>query len=216
MISIDEQQKLLINISKRLKKKIIVYAIGGTAMMFLGFKESTLDIDLVFGNEKDREAFKEAVKSLGFQEMDSVIAYGGKKNSPQMLKLGDERFDLFVLEVISSVFSKQMMERATQLHQFGDTLFVRIADPHDIILMKCATDKLKDKDDARKIIESVKINWDITFKEAENQIKLGKERAAFDLGLFLEYIKLNMNLNIPQNILNKLFKVVEKQAKDKE
>ena len=38
MISIEQQQKLLLNVSKELDKQINVYAIGGTAMMFLGFK----------------------------------------------------------------------------------------------------------------------------------------------------------------------------------
>ncbi|MBI4919148.1 hypothetical protein HY837_04405, partial [archaeon] len=47
MISIEAQQKLLLAVSTNLKKKITVYAIGGTAMMFLGLKNSTLDIDLV-------------------------------------------------------------------------------------------------------------------------------------------------------------------------
>ena len=38
MISIEDQQKLLLNISRRIKKPITAYAVGGTAMMFLGFK----------------------------------------------------------------------------------------------------------------------------------------------------------------------------------
>ena len=53
MISIEAQQKLLLNISRRLKKPITAYAIGGTAMMFLGFKDSTLDIDIVDSMDKD-------------------------------------------------------------------------------------------------------------------------------------------------------------------
>ncbi len=66
MISIEQQQKLLLNLSRRLKRKIEVFAVGGTAMMFLGFKDSTLDIDLVFKNSDDREIFKEAIK-INFQ-----------------------------------------------------------------------------------------------------------------------------------------------------
>ena len=48
MITVQEQQTLLVDIAKRLSKTIIVYAIGGTAMIFLGLKTATLDIDLVF------------------------------------------------------------------------------------------------------------------------------------------------------------------------
>lgn len=215
MITIDQQQKLLLNIARRLTKKITVYAIGGTAMMFLGFKDATLDIDLVFENERDRAVFKEAVKSLGYLEMDAIKVYGTKRNTPEMFKLEDERFDLFVVEVIDFIFSENMKKRAEQIHQFQDNLILKIADPHDIILMKCATDRIKDKDDARRIINSKKIDWDIIIDEAKKQIKLGKDRAAFDLGCFLEDLKTKMNIEIPQDALDKLFSIVEKQAKDK-
>ena len=59
MISIEKQQKLLLDISRKLKSPITVYAIGGTAMMFLGFKDATLDIDIVFENEGDRNTAKD-------------------------------------------------------------------------------------------------------------------------------------------------------------
>ena len=157
MITIDQQQKLLLNISRRLTKKITAYAIGGTAMMFLGFKDTTVDIDLVFENNKDRTVFKEAAKSLGYGEIDGINVYGVKRNTPDMLKLDDERFDLFVVEVIDFIFSEAMKQRAEQTHQFGEKLILKIANPHDIILMKCATDRLKDKDDARTMINAKKL-----------------------------------------------------------
>ena len=214
MITIDQQQRLLFNVARRLKEKITAYAVGGTAMMFLGFKDATLDIDIVFENEKDRNTFKEAIKSLGYLEMNAIKVYGVKRNTPEMFTLDEERFDLFVIEVIDFIFSPTMRKRAEQIHQFGDKLILKIADPHDIILMKCATDRLKDKDDARKIINLTKINGDIIVEEAREQIYLGKERAAFDLGYFLEDL-IKMDLDIPQQMLDKLFDIVEKQAKSK-
>jgi mannose-6-phosphate isomerase class I len=214
MISIEQQQKLLLNVSNRLKKKINVYVIGGTAMMFLGFKDATLDIDIVFKNEVDREIFKEAIKSLGYLEMNNVIVYGAKKNQPQMFTLADERFDLFVYNVIDFVFSENMENRAEQIHQYGENLILKIADPHDIILMKCATDRLKDKDDARKIIDSTKIDWQILINEAKNQRKLGKEKAVINLGFFLEHLKNEMKINIPQRVLDDLWNLTEKQIKE--
>ncbi len=214
MITIDLQQKLLLNIARRLTRKITVYAIGGTAMMFLGFKDTTLDIDVVFENKKDRDIFKEAIKSLGYLEMDAIKVYGIKRNTPEMFRLGDERFDLFVVEVIDFIFSDNMKQRAEQTHQFGDNLILKIANPHDIILMKCATDRVKDKDDALKIINSTKIDWEVIFNEAKKQIELGKDMAAFELGCFLEDLT-KIGLDIPSGILDKLFEIVEKQAKDK-
>ncbi len=216
MISIEVQQKLLLAISRRLKKQVTVDAVGGTAMMFLGFKDSTLDIDLVFENKQDREIFEQAVTEIGYRKMDSVVIYGTKQNQPEMFTLGDERLDLFVVHVIDFDFSKPMMERAEQTHQFNNNLILKIANPHDLILMKCATDRKRDMDDARKIINSTKIDWSILISEAKTQIKLGRHTAAFDLGEFLEKLKYKMEVNIPKKILDELFEIVEEQAKDKQ
>ena len=216
MISIESQQKLLINISRRLKKPITAYAVGGTAMMFLGFKDLTLDIDIVFENKQDREIFKQAIEEIGYKKMDSIIVYGTKQNQPEMFTLGDERLDLFVVQVIVFDFSKQMIERAEQTHQFNSNLILKIANPHDIILMKCATDRKKDIDDARKIINNTKMDWNILISEAKNQIKLGKHAAALNLGEFFEKLKYKMKVDIPKEVLDDLFKIVEKQAEEKQ
>ena len=215
MISIEEQQTLLLNVSRKLKNKIIVYAVGGTAMMFSGLKESTLDIDLVFENEKDRDEFRKAAIELGYRKMDAIAVYGAKNNAPQMLKLDNERFDLFVSEVIDFVFSENMKKRAVNMHQFEDKLILKIADFHDLILMKCATDRQKDADDARRIISMTKINWDILVSEAKNQVALGKEKAVFDLGCFLEKLKNELGVKVPSSVLDELFKTVKKQAERK-
>ena len=215
MISIEAQQKLLLNISKRLKRPLEIYAIGGTAMMFLGFKDATVDIDLVFQSEEDRKIFKKSIEEIGYRKMDSVKVYGGKKNHPEMFTLGDERFDLFVHQVIDFIFSKEMMQRAAHTHRFNSNLILKIADPHDLIIMKCATDRKKDLDDARKIIEKGNINWETLIGEAKNQIKLGKTRAAWELGEFLEQLK-DMKLKVPQEVINQLFEIMEKQAEEKQ
>ena len=213
MISIERQQKLLLNISRRLKRPVTVYAVGGTAMMFLGFKEATLDIDLVFENSRDLKIFSHALKEIGYAEMNPAVVYASRQNQPAMFTLGDERFDLFLLRVINFVFSRSMMARAVKTHQFSDNLILKIADPHDIILLKCATDRKKDIDDARRIINSVKIDWDILIGEAKTQIKLGRHTAAFELGEFLEKLKYGMNVNIPEEVLDALFEIVEEQAR---
>ena len=214
MISIERQQKLLLNVSRRLKKPVTMYAIGGTAMMFLGFKEATLDIDLVFEKEEDRTVFKEAVKYIGYHELDSIEIYGAKRNQPLMLRLDDERFDLFLVNVIDFIFSKQMMKRAEKTHQFNNNLILKVADPHDIILMKCATDRMKDIDDARNIIKEIDIDFKVIIEEARNQIELGRQSAAFELGEFLENLK-KTGVKIPQKVLDELFKIVKKQAEEK-
>ncbi|MBU3896798.1 MAG: hypothetical protein KJ697_02600 [Nanoarchaeota archaeon] len=215
MISIERQQGLLLAISERLEKKITVYAVGGTAMMFLGLKDSTLDIDLVFENKNEKNSFKEAIISLGYKEFDAKIVYGGRANRPEMLTLGDERFDLFVKEVIDFIFSENMQKRAGQTHQFGNNLILKIADPHDIILMKCATDRIKDLDDARNIINGREIDWKLIIEEAKNQIKLGKVRAVFDLGCFVEKLEKEFKMTALKKIVDEIWDLVSEEAEEK-
>lgn len=219
MIEIKEQQDLLLNVAKKLNRRITVYAIGGTAMMFHGIKDTTKDIGLVFDNEKDREIFKEAAKSLGYKEFDSVIVYGAEKeNQPVMLKRGKgeaERFDLFNYSVISFFFSDNMKKRSANTIEFGDKLILKVADVHDLILMKCATDRLKDAEDVQMIVETQEIRWGTVISEAKNQVNLGKHRAIFDLCDFLDRIHNELNVDVPQKILDNLLDMIVEQAEKK-
>lgn len=215
MISVERQQKLLLNISKKLKTQVTAYAVGGTAMIFLGLKEATLDIDLVFKDTKSKDAFKEAAQALGYRQMNALKIYGARNNIPEMLTLGDERFDLFVMDVIDFIFSEEMQVRAQDTHQYGDNLMLKIANPHDLILMKCATDRLKDKDDARQIILNTNINWNTIIDEAKNQVMLGRHDAIFCLGEFLEHLQKILKEKIPDSVLKTLWKLVQEQVKEK-
>lgn len=218
MITITDQQNLLLNIARKLPKKIIVYAVGGTAMMFHGFKDVTLDIDLVFTSEEDRTAFKSMAEQLEYKRYNYKLIYGTKSNPPLMLRRGkgeeEERFDLFTTEVIDFVFSGEMMKRAKDTYEFDHKLILKIADPHDIILMKCATERVKDKDDARQIMNDYNINWQIIIDEALHQITLGKVKAIWYLAGFVTDVK-KIGGDIPSDVLPKLYKLLEKQGNTK-
>jgi len=217
MISIQDQQNLLIQIAKKINKEITAYVIGGTAMIFLGLKDKTVDVDVVFKTNEDRKEFKNTALSLGYKEMNSAIVYGVRNNCPQMITLGDARLDLFLLDVIDFRFSDEMQNRSKGIHQFGNKLFLRVADVHDIILMKCATRRLKDEADIVNLVNNsnIKIDWNILVKEAQNQVKLGKEHAIMDLGGLLENLKKKYKMNIPQKIIDNLWDLFEQQAKSK-
>lgn len=215
MININNQNKVFLEVSKKLDRKIECYVIGGTAMMFYNLKELTKDIDLVFENEEDRNVFIEALESLGYKKMDSRILYGKKKNQPEMLSFDDYRFDLFLLEIISFIFSENSKKRIDTIREFDHNLVIKVADPNDIFLMKCATERIKDLDDAKAIIDRNLIKWDVLLEETKNQINLGKQRAALDLGLFLEDLE-KQDIKPPKEFSDKLFKIVENQAREKQ
>ena len=214
MIIIQEQEKLFIEIGKTLNKKIECFAIGGTAMMFLGLKDSTKDIDLVFLNKEDRKMWKKAAISLGYKEIEARLIYGKRDNLPDVVFIGDWRIDLFINEIISFSFLKSAQERIIETHEFSDNLIIKIANPNDIFLMKCATDRQKDLDDGKAIIDKNLVNWDLLIKETLNQIASGHELAAISLGYFLEKLE-KVGAKVSHKALDELFNIVENQAKDK-
>ncbi len=215
MITIREQEILFLDISRKLKKTITCYAIGGTAMMFLGLKINTKDIDLIFETEEERKIFSKVLEKLEFRKLDSIILYGKKPNQPELMQRGEERIDLFTTEVISFIFSENSKKRAEKTHQFGENLIIKIANVHDIILMKHATDRLKDIEDIKSILDKENINWDIILEEVKNQKRLGKERAIFDLGYFLEELEKRFKIIAPKKIKEEIWKLVEMESRKK-
>ncbi|MBU2638957.1 MAG: hypothetical protein KJ955_08345 [Nanoarchaeota archaeon] len=214
MIRIEEQEKMLLAISKAMAQKATAYAIGGTAMMFYGLKDATKDIDIVFETEKEKAAFKEAALKAGYEGMDPIIVYRQKKNKPDMVKAGEARIDLFLNDVILFSFSESMRQRAKKAYQFGDNLLLKAADLHDIILLKCATDREKDMIDAVSIIKNTKIDWNIIIKEAENQMKLGKDIALLELGDFFDRINSKESI-VPKDVTDRIYSLVIKQIREK-
>jgi hypothetical protein len=204
MISTMEQESLLVAVSAKLRRRMTVFVIGGTAMILSGSKEATKDIDLVFTGNRDKGEFAEAAKSLGYEHFDPHLIYGTKDNQPMVLKRTDERFDLFGRKVISFTFSDSMEVRAAATHEFGKNLVVRVADPHDVILMKSATERLKDIDDIRSIIQNSRMDWDVIVGESRKQIGLGNARPVFDLlGNFLTLKELGVA--IPESVFKKIW-----------
>src|SRR3989338_9484049 len=103
MIETKDQEELFKLIANYLKRDIVCIAIGGTAMMFAGYKTATKDIDLVFKSEQDRQVFVKAIELLGYKERSLARIYDEKRrqhfHKPKIYTRGDERFDLFVKNV---------------------------------------------------------------------------------------------------------------------
>jgi hypothetical protein len=195
---------MLIAIGRELTKKISIYAIGGTAMMFLGIKNSTLDVDFVFDKKRDREEFMNVLRKLGAKESDVTLVYGLKNNTPLMLEFKNCRFDLFMNKIITSTFSDAMKERAKQTHEFGN-LIIKIVDPNDILIMKSATSRDKDLDDIIVIVNKSKINWDTIVEESKEQVRLGNDTAIMGLGEKLEKLSNKKAISLPKAISDKIW-----------
>ena len=219
MINIQDQEELFNIIGEKLPKKLVVFSIGGTAMMLRGLKGETLDIDLVFDKESERKIFMETLESMGFKKDDKRVieTYGLKKNTPMMLRLESDKyiFDLFLNKIITSVFSEGMKKRAIQTHEFGSNLVIKLADPNDVLIMKSVTGRAKDNDDIISIINNNKLDWNIVVEEATEQVKLGNDHAIMGLGEKLEKLTNEKAISVPKEITDKIWKLFNKQVKEK-
>ena len=214
MIDINQQEEMFIAIGNILHKKISVYAIGGTAMMLLGIKNSTLDVDFVFDKKSDREELMNALRKLGAKESDVTLVYGLNNNTPLMLEFKDCRFDLFMNKIITSTFSDAMKGRAQETHEFGN-LIIKVANPSDILIMKSVTSRAKDSNDIVAIINKSHVDWNVVVDESQEQVKLGNETAIMCLGEKLEKLTNEKVISVPKEITDKIWKLFNKQIKEK-
>lgn len=213
MINLDEQLELFKLIGRELDERVECLAIGGSAMMFYGAKETTKDVDLVFMDKKGFEKVKKALHDIGFDEKKNIVRifkhYDIAEKKPIMMEGRDTRFDLFLKEVISFEISPTILERVKEIHEF-ENLIIKTISPEDIILLKCATERKKDRDDAAELIKRFKIDWDIVIKESIHQTEIGGDVFPAFLFEFLIELKEDFKVDVPKEVIRKLMKIAEK------
>ena len=205
-INMKEQEEIFNLIGRALKEKVECFVVGGTAMMFLGLKEVTKDIDIVFQAKKDYETFKSSLINLGAKETKAEIINPEKVSC--ILSLGNARFDLFLEHLIHFRLTKTVMSRTKEIHEFGN-LIVKVVSPEDIILFKSMADREADKIDAAELAKKININWEIILDEAEEQTKDSEFFFSVFLYNFLIGIRDDLKTEIPQEFLKRLKKISE-------
>jgi len=213
MISFEEQLSLFKIIGKELKRKVECIAIGGNAMMFYGFKGATKDVDLVFLNKKDLNEVKQALFNSGFKEKNNIKIFKNYEiidTKPIMMEGAETRFDLFCNEIICFRMSESIINRIKEIHEFSN-LVIKIVSPEDIILLKCATEREKDRVDAVEIIKKYNINWKVIMEESLHQTELNKPLFVVFLYEFLLELKEGFNMEIPKEVLETLLKKSEEE-----
>ncbi len=175
MIETKDQEELFRLIADYLEQDLICIAIGGTAMMFSGYKTATKDIDLVFKSEADREIFVRAITQLGYTKRSLKGIYDQKreqsKGRPRIYTRGDERFDLFVKDVFGFKLGFSLDKIAQRQDFLGKKeLIVLVLPKEELILLKAITGRERDYEDIENILNLEKnINWDYLITEAIKQ-----------------------------------------------
>lgn len=209
MINTEDQEQLLKLVADYLEKDITCIAVGGTAMMLQKYKATTKDIDLVFKDEKDREAFIKAIERLGYKQQGTRMIYDKKrhenKNKPLMYSRGEERFDLFMKNVFGYKVNFSI-ERKAQRNDFigKKELILMLPEIEELILLKAITGREKDYEDIETILEVEKdVKWEQIVELAVKQ-KENNEWILIDLEKTLQELK--EKYFIKQEIFEKIYK----------
>jgi hypothetical protein len=193
MINTEDQEQLFRLIADYLPKDLVCVAIGGTAMMFMGYKNTTKDIDLVFDTAKERDMFIAAIEELGYTEKALADVYDEKRKKhagkPKMYTRGEERFDLFVKDVFGYAISSkdEFTERRDYLGKNEFT--IHLPTKEDLIVLKAITRREKDHEDIETVIKIEKnIDWGTVIEKAIAQAEKN-EWMLIDLEKTLQELK---------------------------
>ena len=162
MIGVEDKEQLFRLIADYIEKDVECVAIGGTAMMFLGYKATTKDIDLVFKNKKDREVFCSAIEKLGYLRKSARFVYEAKKlnqrTMPLLYSRSDERFDLFAMDVFGY---KLNFDNFLQRHDYigKRELIIFTAPKEELVILKAVTNRDKDYEDIEIIAKTENPDW---------------------------------------------------------
>ena len=106
--------------------------------------------------------------------------------------------------------SNSILDRIKQIYEF-DNLIIKVVSPEDIILLKSATERVKDRNDAAEIIKKINVKWNVIVDEAMNQTELDKPLFVVFLYEFLLELKEDFKADIPDEVLKSLLKMSEKE-----
>lgn len=212
MMTFKEQEEIFNLIGKSLEKKTECLVIGGSAMMYYGAKEATKDVDLVALTKESFLLLKKVIESIGFKKKERLLKIfphyveGGPK--PVMLEGRDTRIDLFLNEVICFKITDMILQRIQEMHEY-ENLLIKVIAPEDIILLKCATDREKDRFDALELTKKFTIKWDVVLEESLLQTKLGQDIFPIFLYDFLVELKEDHHADIPKEAIRRVRKISE-------
>jgi len=215
MINFDEQINLFKLIGHELEERTECIVVGGSAMLFYGAKDVTKDVDLVAMEKKAFDDIKEVLEKIGFKEkkLFTIFKHYGlieeSRRKPVILESKTARIDLFLKEIICFKISGTMLERMTEVHEFNN-LVVKVVSPEDIILLKCATERKRDREDAFELVKKFKIKWDVVIKESVHQTDIGQDIFPVYLYDFLLELKEDLKADIPDYVIKEIRKIGER------
>lgn len=159
-------------LNKSLPSAIDVYMIGGGALMFLGAKVETKDIDLIVSTREECDILSKTLFESGFE---SVRPTDGleKVNLSDMVAKGDFRIDFFERQVCGVLCLSEAMKSRSKLILNLDKVRLFICCFEDIFLFKSVTEREGDLRDSENMLFIHDFDWDVLVREMRDQMAIG-------------------------------------------
>lgn len=171
----EQIEGLISEISEMVSSPTEIYMIGGGAMMYLGRKFFTKDMDLVVRTRREYDDVFRALVSIGFRSIRPGDGYGRMNLSSILEDDKGRRVDLFESRVCSKLrFSDNMATRSVRRFSAGHVNLSTCA-PEDILIFKTITERPGDAVDCESILKGTRVRWDLVLEEIRDQIDEGKE-----------------------------------------
>jgi hypothetical protein len=167
--SFDQIFDVFDKLDKKLNKKINIYLIGGSVLLYNNLKVGTKDIDIVVLKKEDFDLFNNILIESEFTIEKPTKDYSNMKLDKILVK-ENYRIDVFNKIVCGKLsLSENIIKRSKLIRNYKNiSLFV--CSNEDVFVFKSITEREGDVDDCQSISLSGP-SWDIMLTEIKNQIK---------------------------------------------
>ena len=199
-INAEKLFELLESLSKFIEREVSMYALGGTALTILGIKNSTMDIDINIGSEREYEYICKIFEQIGFE----------KKGEIRWFTQEGLAFDLFhSSNILGTDLLPNCLKNSKYIKSFGNIKLYTLS-LYDIIISKLARGDPRDFDDIKSTLEN-KIDIQILVKRyketMENSVVSNYKQKLLDL---IEIKFKQWKFNIDNKLINEVKKWQEK------
>jgi hypothetical protein len=184
-IDLDGLYRVLTIWNSYLKRKVHMIACGGTALTFLGAKDSTKDIDLIIPEINEYKYLIKILKDIGYE---NVTTYGWSAEDSYI-------FDIFIGK---KVFTTELIDsplnvnKHTVVKEFS-YLYLGVLNDYDLIITKLFRGSPIDFEDCLRLFEYRNGFIDLSilrsrFEETASY-SISEEKVIKNLEIFLERIR---------------------------
>lgn len=173
---VAEIENLIDEIAAEEDEPLNMFLIGGGAMMYMGCKYNTKDMDLVVRSTNDFRSLSNTLEKLGFVPTRPGAGYSRMNLSEMFVRDRDGvRIDLFENSVCGRLRLSDGMAERSKIRYTSDKITLRTCSEEDVLIFKSITERPDDRKDGVAIITVHKIDWNTVLDEILKQVSEGED-----------------------------------------